>query len=124
MTEQARVKLREAREAEELKDAKEERKAEEACITAATVGDTDDTKCIMTSNLNLVTGVGTGVAPKKTAEEVKRVGRSGDLSLETLAQRYLDHDIQTKGKRGHDSPKDAVTARDLVHQNVLNLIRK
>ncbi|KAF2022797.1 hypothetical protein EK21DRAFT_82399 [Setomelanomma holmii] len=110
VTEQARVKLREAKEDEKLKEAEEARKAEEVSMTAAATGDADDTK--------------TGVTPREKMVEVKRVRTSGDLSLKTLAKRYLDRDIQTKGKQGHDSLEDAVAARDLVHWNVLNLTRK
>jgi len=62
-----------------------------------------------------------GLAPAET-EEKPRVRKPGNLSLKTLAKRYLDRDIQTKGKAGHDSLEDAIAARDLVHCKVLELM--
>jgi RNA exonuclease 1 len=44
-------------------------------------------------------------------------------SLKALAKKYLNRDIQTSGRRGHDSLEDAVAARDVVHWNVLHLNR-
>jgi DNA polymerase III epsilon subunit-like protein len=44
-------------------------------------------------------------------------------SLKALAKKHLNRDIQTNGKRGHDSLEDAVAARDIVHWNVLHINR-
>ncbi|KAG9192194.1 RNA exonuclease 1 [Alternaria panax] len=48
--------------------------------------------------------------PKK-----KKAKGTGDLALKTLLKKYLATDIQTRGKKGHDSLEDATAARDLVH---------
>jgi len=44
----------------------------------------------------------------------------GGLSLKTLARVRCGRDIQTSGKKGHDSVEDALAARDIAHWNVSN----
>ncbi len=52
----------------------------------------------------------------------KRVKGSGTLSLKTLTWKRLKREIQTAGRKGHDSLEDAIATRDLAHWNVQNRI--
>jgi RNA exonuclease 1 len=72
-------------------------------------------------------------SPSKDVDEVqeaqqhkenpkKKVKGSGPLSLKTLTWERLRREIQTAGRRGHDSLEDAIATRDLAHWNVLNKI--
>jgi DNA polymerase III epsilon subunit-like protein len=61
----------------------------------------------------------TGGEPKK-----KKAKGTGDLALKTLLKKYLDTDIQTRGKKGHDSLEDATAARDLVHWMVMRRLQE
>lgn len=56
---------------------------------------------------------------EKDVQNVVQIRKPGSHSLKALTKKYLDRDIQTSGRRGHDSLEDAVAARDLVHWNVL-----
>lgn len=49
----------------------------------------------------------------------KKVKGSGTLSLKTLTWERLRREIQTAGRKGHDSLEDAIATRDLAHWNVL-----
>ena len=61
--------------------------------------------------------------PGKDVQNIAQIRKPGSHSLKALAKKYLDKDIQTNGRRGHDSLEDAVAARDIVHWNVLRLHR-
>jgi RNA exonuclease 1 len=62
-----------------------------------------------------VSGLQVTAEATTTPGQKKRRGSPGRLSLKTLVNKYLDVDIQTAGKKGHDSLEDAVAARNLVH---------
>ncbi|KAK0118579.1 hypothetical protein ONS95_007465 [Cadophora gregata] len=49
----------------------------------------------------------------------KKVKGRGTLSLKTLTWERLRREIQTTGRKGHDSLEDAIATRDLAHWNVL-----
>lgn len=50
----------------------------------------------------------------------KRRKGSGTRSLKTLSMVRLGREIQTGGKKGHDSLEDAVATRDLAHWHVVH----
>lgn len=52
----------------------------------------------------------------------KKVKGSGALSLKTLTRERLRREIQTAGRKGHDSLEDAIATRDLAHWNVNNIL--
>ncbi|KAK7178053.1 RNA exonuclease [Paraphaeosphaeria sporulosa] len=58
------------------------------------------------------------VSAKDETQETVHVQRPGCQSLKALAKKHLGRDIQTNGRRCHDSLEDAVAARDVVHWNV------
>ncbi|KAI8938684.1 hypothetical protein NX059_004551 [Plenodomus lindquistii] len=64
----------------------------------------------------------TGIAETSVANALKvtAVRKPGQLSLKTLAKLRLCREIQTGGKKGHDSLEDALAARDLVHWSIMN----
>lgn len=62
------------------------------------------------------------VSEKDMPNEVP-IHKPSSHSLKALAKKYLNWDIQTSGRRGHDSLEDAVAARDVVHWDVLHLNR-
>ncbi|KOS17557.1 RNA exonuclease 3 [Escovopsis weberi] len=66
-----------------------------------------------------VAGVGQNEQPKAGEERRKE----GGLSLKALAQTYLSRTIQIKGQ-GHDSVEDALATRDILHWNVVDIMRK
>jgi RNA exonuclease 1 len=69
------------------------------------------------------TTVSINVAKKANEHQQPRHRRakgSGPLSLKTLAKVRLGREIQTGGRKGHDSLEDAIAARDLAHWNVVN----
>jgi RNA exonuclease 1 len=113
--EEVRVKAKQAEEAKlkEAEDARLKEEEEKRLKLEAESG-------IRVSALQDLTemDVEAATAPK-AGEEKPRVRKPHNLSLKTLAKRYLDRDIQTKGKAGHDSLEDALAARDIVHCNVL-----
>ncbi|KAH7082023.1 hypothetical protein FB567DRAFT_530457 [Paraphoma chrysanthemicola] len=66
--------------------------------------------------------IATAIA-KSSDENTRKVAvvrKPGQLSLKTLTKLRLGRDIQTSGRKGHDSLEDAVAARDLVHWNIMN----
>lgn len=110
ITEQARVRAKEAEEAK-LKEAEESTlKQEEERLKIEGL-----TNVAMQELAEMR-------AATETADENAPVRKTGTLSLKTLAKKYLDRDIQNKGKAGHDSLEDAMAARDIVHCNVLALM--
>jgi RNA exonuclease 1 len=68
--------------------------------------------------------VSINVARKPKADQQKRPKKrgkgSGALSLKTLTMARCGREIQTAGKKGHDSLEDATAARDLAHWNIVN----
>jgi RNA exonuclease 1 len=60
---------------------------------------------------------------EKDVQNEAPIHKPSSHSLKALAKKYLNRDIQTSGRRGHDSLEDAIAARDIVHWNVLDLIR-
>ncbi|KAF8855031.1 hypothetical protein BDZ45DRAFT_596231 [Acephala macrosclerotiorum] len=61
-------------------------------------------------------------SPVNLRKPKKKVKGSGALSLKTLTWERLRREIQTAGRKGHDSLEDAIATRDLAHWNVLNKI--
>ena len=64
-----------------------------------------------------------GNEPKDDQQEKpkkKKKKGSGALSLKTLTMLRWGREIQTNGRRGHDSLEDAIATRDLAHWNVRN----
>lgn len=59
----------------------------------------------------------------KDVQNEAPIRKPSSHSLKALAKKYLNKDIQTSGRRGHDSLEDAVAARDVVHWKVLHLNR-
>ncbi|KXX74080.1 RNA exonuclease 3 [Madurella mycetomatis] len=59
-----------------------------------------------------------------TNEKDRKEGKQDKqgLSLKALAMRKLGRQIQTKGRKGHDSLEDAVTSRDLIYRHIETLI--
>lgn len=55
---------------------------------------------------------------KDKNEKRDQPGISVSLSLKTLMKQCLEKDVQTGGRKGHDSLEDAVAARDLVHWQI------
>ncbi|KAF2834027.1 hypothetical protein CC86DRAFT_442293 [Ophiobolus disseminans] len=120
VTEFGRVKLKEA---EELKLKKaEEQKLKEAEAKTGNLTTLDASKNSEDLKIPDSGTLTTPNDPAATTNEPPRVRKPGNLLLKTLAKKYLDRDIQTQGKKGHDSLEDAIAARDLVHRNVVDLV--
>ncbi|KAF2825060.1 hypothetical protein CC86DRAFT_395397 [Ophiobolus disseminans] len=120
VTKFGRVKLKEAEELK-LKKAEEQKlkEAEAQSEILASQNGSKDIADLKTSNSGTVT---TPNDPTATTDQPPCVRKPGNLSLKTLTKKYLDRDIQTQGKKGHNSLEDAIAARDLVHRNVVDLI--
>jgi hypothetical protein len=124
VTEFGRVKLKEAEEKEAAEKEAKEKLAEEASKGVDSQAIASTTDQVMVIRMQANTALDMGMVPEVEAKngEVQPVRRPGNLALKTLAKKYLDRDIQTKGKQGHDSLEDAIAARDIVHWNVLDLM--
>jgi RNA exonuclease 1 len=133
VTEFVHTKAKEAKEAEEmkLKLAKEVEElvltqAEEAVLrqkmmAAIAEHDAGATKTVLDASGTKTVLDAATVPP--AAEEKAPAPKPKNLSLKTMTKKYLDRDIQTKGKAGHDSLEDAIAARDLVHRSVCEVMR-
>jgi DNA polymerase III epsilon subunit-like protein len=82
------------------------------------------------NDLKGVDSEGVSTREEKGGEAANEGGKAEDgkagrlsLSLKDLALRKLGREIQTRGRKGHDSLEDAVTSRDLVHRHIENLIK-
>jgi DNA polymerase III epsilon subunit-like protein len=97
----------------DLRKAAEQESADEGCVGAkGDEGDIRPTPCSTTAS---------GIAePSVETSKVPVMRKPGQLSLKTLAKLRLGREIQTNGKKGHDSLEDAVAARDLVHWSITN----
>ncbi|KAK4107265.1 hypothetical protein N656DRAFT_849561 [Canariomyces notabilis] len=81
-------------------------------------------------DLKGVDSEGVSSREEKGGEAANEGGKAEDgkaerlsLSLKDLALRKLGREIQTRGRKGHDSLEDAVTSRDLAHRHIENLIK-
>jgi len=126
VTEFDRVKLKEAEEKAAAEKEAKEKQAEEASkgMDAQATASTTDEVMAIRMQPNTALDMGTAPVAELKKVEVKPVRKPGNLALKTLAKKYLDRDIQTKGKQGHDSLEDAIAARDIVHWNVLDLMAR
>lgn len=52
---------------------------------------------------------------EKDVQNEAPIHKPSSHSLKALAKKYLNRDIQTSRRRGHDSLEDAIAARDIAH---------
>ncbi|KAF1912739.1 hypothetical protein BDU57DRAFT_541469 [Ampelomyces quisqualis] len=106
--ESTRAKREELRKSAEIESADEGRVGQK--------GDNGDIRLTPFST----TATGIAESTEETAPKVTVVRKPRQLSLKSLAKLRLGRDIQTGGKKGHDSLEDATAARDLVHWSIMN----